>query len=74
MQLFGENATEMGLSPIPKEEIHNLMNRVVELISNQFIRGCTIEINSVTKAKISVSSKGKINIERAQAIKYKLEA
>ena len=74
IQLFGSDAKEMGFEPMPEEEIHRLMNKIVELISNKIIRGVTIEINSETKAKLSVSAKGKINIERAQAIKYKLEA
>lgn len=73
-QLFGEEAEKMGFDSIAEEDIHNLMNFVVFLIANKKIRGTTIEINGMTKAKISISSKGKINIERAQAIKYKLEA
>lgn len=73
-QLFGSGAEEMGFEPIPEAEIHHLMNTVVQLIANRVIRGTTIEINSETKAKLTVSSKGKINIERSQAIKYKLEA
>ncbi|SET55964.1 hypothetical protein SAMN05660297_02765 [Natronincola peptidivorans] len=50
----------MGIDPIPKEEIHNLMNIIVELISKQLIRGTMIEIDGVTKAKISTSAKGKL--------------
>lgn len=74
MQLFGDESREMDFEPIPDQEIHNLMDNIVELVSNNLIRGVTITINSTTKAKISISSKGKINIERAQAIRYKLEA
>lgn len=74
LQLFGNDARQMGFEPMLEAEIHKLMNTVVELIANKLIRGVTIEINGGTKAKLSVSAKGKINIERAQAIKYKLEA
>lgn len=73
-QLFGNDTKQMGFEPMPELEIHKLMNTVVELIANRLIRGVTIEINSETKAKLAVSAKGKINIERSQAIKYKLEA
>lgn len=74
IQLFGDESIEMGFEPIPEKRVHSILNTVVELISNKIIRGATIEIDSETKAKLTVSSKGKINIERTQAIKYKLEA
>lgn len=72
-QLFGENAIEMGFDSVLEQEINDLLNKIIELISNNYMRGATIEIDGSTKAKISISSKGKINIERIQAIKYKLE-
>ncbi|WP_114295857.1 hypothetical protein [Anaerobacterium chartisolvens] len=73
-QLFGTDAKKVGFEPIAKEEIHNLLNGLIELISNDIIKGGAIQIDGITKAKISVSAKGKINIERVQTTKYKLEA
>ena len=73
-RLFGVKSFEIGLDPLESETTRDLMYKVVDLLSSDLIKSVTIDIDSQTKAKISVNAKGKIEVSRSQAIKYKLEA
>lgn len=72
-RLFGEGAPDNGFKPIAREKVVELMGVTVGLIAQSELRSITIEITSRVKAKISISSKGKINVERIDTAKCKLE-
>lgn len=72
-QLFGEDAPDYGFDPIEEGSIIRLLDSAVYQIAERKIISVTIDINYKTKAKISSSAKGKINIERTEVSKYKLE-
>lgn len=72
-QLFGEEAENNGFKPINREKTLELMGVVVGLMAQGELRTITIEVTPTTKAKISCSSKGKINVERIDTRKCKLE-
>lgn len=56
-----------------REKTLELMGIVVGLMAQGELRTITIEVTPTTKAKISCSSKGKINVERIDTRKCKLE-
>lgn len=73
--LFILKSEELGYTaPIEDKDIHRILEEIVDLISEKTIRGVTIDIGNGEKAKIQLSSQNKINVERSQNIKYKLEA
>lgn len=74
-ELFISKSEKLGFdAPIEDKDIHKILEEVVDLISEHKIRGATIDLGNGAKAKIQLSSQDKINVERSQNIKYKLEA
>lgn len=72
-RLFGDEAAVNGFTPISRNKVIELMDAVVSLISRHELRCVTLEITSRVKAKLSVTSKGKITVERTDTTKSKLE-
>ena len=73
MELFGEKADKYGFEPIEEAGIIDILFEAIGLVANQKILAMNIQINGITSAKLSISGKGKINIERKETSKYKLE-
>lgn len=73
-RLFGIHSNEIGLEPLQSDTTRNLMYTAVDILADGVIRGISIDINTTTKAKITLNAKGKIEVTRAENVKYKLEA
>ncbi|MFA6848749.1 MAG: hypothetical protein WCS30_00185 [Selenomonadaceae bacterium] len=71
-QLFGEDAEKKGLSPV-SQDIIEIMEGAIELISAEQIWSISIELEAGGKGKLSRNNKDKINVERTETQKYKLE-
>ena len=74
IELFGEECVNLNFEPVKDIKFFRLLDDTIDMVANYKISSVSIDINGETKAKVSRSSKGKINIERAESIKYKLEA
>lgn len=72
-QLFGEEAIDNGFQPIHREKTLELMGVIVGLMAQGEMHSVTIDMTATTKAKLSCSAKGKINVERIDTRKCKLE-
>ena len=72
-QLFGPEAEELGFKEVKDRDTIRQLQEMVAAVAHGKIRGGSLDIGWSTKAKISMSSKGKINVERTETSKYKLE-
>ncbi len=73
-QLFGPDATEYSFAPVAEPEPITLLDNLVELVARRHISSAAVQIRGYCKAKISLTKKGKIKIERSEARSYQLEA
>lgn len=73
-KLFGESATDMDLEPIRIEKLLDMLDEAVVMLVDSKIRSLSIDIDSTTKVKMSVNAKGRITVQRGEAVTYKLEA
>jgi hypothetical protein len=73
-RLFGETAEELGFKPIAEKGPVELLDNVVELIARRLISSATVQIRGQCKAKISLTTKGKIKVERSETRSCGLEA
>lgn len=73
-QLFGEGAEELGFRPLAGEGAVELLERTVEMIALGPISSATINVRGQCKAKLTVSTKGKIKVSRSEVNSCDLEA
>lgn len=73
-QLFGEGAEELGFRPLAGEGAVDLLERAVELIALGPISSATFNVRGQCKAKLTVSTKGKIKVSRSEVNSCDLEA
>lgn len=71
--LFLDGAERCGFEPVQDERIITLLDTAVYLLAYESIKALTVHLPGYQKAKLSVSVKGKINIEREKTAKYKFE-
>lgn len=72
IKLVFVNCEEQGLEPVPESAV-NLMNYVIREIAQRNMLQVQITINARTKAKLSLGSKGQVNIERVETQKLTSE-
>ncbi len=73
-QLFGEEAEKLGFIPLADDDAVELLERVAELIAIGPISSATLNVRGRCKAKLSISSKGKIKVSRSETKSCDLEA
>lgn len=73
-QLFGEGAEELGFRPLAGDGAVDLLERAVELIALGPISSATFNVRGQCKAKLTVSTKGKIKVSRSEVNSCDLEA
>lgn len=72
-QVFGDEAERLGFRPVDSPEPIELMDKVVALIARGFISSATINIRGHGRAKLSITSKEKIKVERSETRSFQLE-
>lgn len=72
-KIFGEEAEELGFQPIAAPEPLALLNDIAALVARGFITSAVINVRGRCKAKISLTSKEKIKVERSETRSYQLE-
>jgi hypothetical protein len=73
-RLFGESAEELGFKPIAEKDPVALLDTVAELIARRLISSATVQIRGQCKAKVSLTTKGKIKVARSETRSCDLEA
>jgi hypothetical protein len=73
-QLFGPGAGSLNFKPIDASEPVELLNDAVEKVARHQISSITLAIWGTCKAKIGLTAKGKIKVERSEAHSCQLEA
>ena len=66
-QLFGEEATEYGFKPISAVEPIDLLKDIAVLVARGVISSAAMSISGQCRAKIGLTSKGEIRVERSEA-------
>lgn len=72
--LCGEGAEENSMTPIESEDVHNILNKAVELVSKGTIFDLTVRVSGGGTVKISTGSKGTIKVKRTVGFSEQLEA
>lgn len=72
-KIFGDDAAKLGFSPIAAEEPLQLLNAIAEQTARGFITSATINVRGLCKAKITMTTKEKIKVERSETKTYQLE-
>ena len=62
-----------GFAPIADEEPLQLLNAIAEQTARGFITSATINVRGLCKAKITMTTKEKIKVERSETKTYQLE-
>ena len=62
-----------AFSPIAAEEPLQLLNAIAEQTARGFITSATINVRGLCKAKITMTTKEKIKVERSETKTYQLE-
>lgn len=73
-QLFGERAEELGFVPLADAPAVELLEQIAALIATGPISSATINVRGRCKAKLTVSTKGKIKVSRSEVKSCDLEA
>ena len=73
-RLFGEECAELGFKPIEATGPVQLLGEVVEQIARGLISSASINIRGQCKAKLCLTTKGKIKVSRSETRSYDLEA
>lgn len=73
-RLFGDSSEELGFKPIADNAPVSMLNDIVALIARRLISSATVQIRGQCKAKIGLTSKGKIKVSRSETRSYDLEA
>jgi len=66
-ELFVEKAGLYGFATLEDEHILSLIDQIVILVSNGWIRSGQVQLTGNEKAKVSMTSKGEIKVERAES-------
>lgn len=72
-KVFGSEAAEQGFEPIDASETLRLMDDIAVLVARGFITSAVVNVRGRCKAKISLTSKEKIKVERSETRSYQLE-
>ena len=72
-KIFRDDAAKLGFSPIAAEEPLQLLNAIAEQTARGFITSATINVRGLCKAKITITTKEKIKVERSETKTYQLE-
>ena len=72
-KIFGDEAEELGFRPIDAPEPLRLMDEIAVLVARGYISSATINVRGQCRAKISLTSKEKIKVERSETRSYQLE-
>lgn len=72
-QLFGLNAVDFGFEPVKEREPVVLLENIVELVARRCVSAAGIIIRGGCRAKVNISAKGKIKVERSETNSYQLE-
>ena len=71
-RIFGEEAESLGFRAAPEETV-GLLNLTVGLIARGFISSANMNLLGLCRAKLSVTSKGKIKVSRSETRSFDLE-
>ena len=71
--LFGEGAEDYGFSPVKNEASIEFLGTIAEQIANRNIQSAQVQLTGRIKAKISLTVKGNIKVERSETTKQQLE-
>ena len=69
----GTMLQKLGFAPIAAEEPLQLLNAIAEQTERGFITSATINVRGLCKAKITMTTKEKIKVERSETKTYQLE-
>lgn len=72
-RIFGEEAESLGFRAAPEESVA-LLNLTVGLIARGFISSANLNLLGLCKAKLSITSKGKIKVSRSETRSFDLES
>ena len=72
-KIFGSEAEELGFRPINAPEPVQLLNDIAVLIARGYITSAVVNVRGQCRAKISLTSKEKIKVERSETRSYQLE-
>lgn len=72
-KIFGGEAEELGFRPIDAPEPLELMDEIAVLVARGYISSAVINIRGLCRAKISLTTKEKIKVERSETRSYQLE-
>lgn len=72
-RIFGEEAESLGFRAAPEETV-GLLNLTVGLIARGFISSANMNLLGLCRAKLSVTSKGKIKVSRSETRSFDLES
>lgn len=72
-QVFGSEAERLGFKPVDAPEILDLMDGVAELVARGYVTSAALNIRGRGRAKISITAKEKIKVERHEVRSFQLE-
>lgn len=72
-RIFGEEAESLGFRAAPEESVA-LLNLTVGLIARGFVSSANLNLLGLCKAKLSITSKGKIKVSRSETRSFDLES
>lgn len=71
-KIFGADAGECGFQPVTAETLQ-MLDDLAELTARGFITSAAVNIYGLCKAKITMTTKAKIKVERSETRSYQLE-
>lgn len=74
IMLCGEGAEENSMAPIESKDVHNILNKAVELVSKGTIYDLTVKESGGGTVKISAGNKGTIKVKRTVGFSEQREA
>ncbi|MCL2563577.1 MAG: hypothetical protein FWE08_06040 [Oscillospiraceae bacterium] len=72
--LFGAEAADLEFRPLTERKPIALLHQIVEYVARGHISSAVLQIHGTCKAKVSVTSKGKIKVERSETKTHGLES
>lgn len=72
-QVFGEESSRLGFKPVETPELFDLMDNAAELVAREYISTAIFGIRGHGRAKIAITAKEKIKVERHETRSYQLE-
>lgn len=65
--LFGEDATRYGFQPLTKPEPIEVLKQIAVLVARGSLSSAGLSVTGQCRAKIGLTSKGEIKVERSEA-------